>query len=208
MTEERRSQILEAAAAVIAERGFCETRIADIAGRIGLSPALILYYFPSKDVLLAQALARRDRQFFDLVEANMSGSADPVQQLGRLIEACCPPSEDLDRDDNEWQLWLETWARSRHDRLVAEERSRMDDALRAAIAGIVAEGVRDGSMTCPDPAQFSTMFSSLVDGLAIQVLLKDPSVDRDTMARICRDLAVRELSIPASDSIRLTPTAV
>jgi AcrR family transcriptional regulator len=208
MTEERRSQILEAAAGVIAERGFCETRIADIAGRIGLSPALILYYFPSKDVLLAQALAYRDRQFFERVEANMSGGADPVQQLGRLIEACCPPTEQLDRDDNEWQLWLETWARSRHDRLLAEERLRMDDALRGAIAGIVAEGVRDGSMTCPDPDQFSTMFSSLVDGLAIQVLLKDPSVDRDTMARICRELAVRELSIPASDSIRLTPTAV
>lgn len=207
MTEERRRQILEAAAGVIAERGFCETRIADIAARIGLSPALILYYFPSKEVLLAEALAHRDRQFFDLVEANMSAGNDPVQQLGRLIEACCPPTADLDRDDNEWQLWLETWAHSRHDRRLAEERLRMDDALRLTIAGIVAEGVRQGSMTCQDPGEFSTMFSSLLDGLAIQVLLKDPSVDRAGMARICRDLAVRELSIPPGDSTRLGSTA-
>jgi AcrR family transcriptional regulator len=207
MTDERKRQILEAAAGVIAERGFCETRIADVAGRIGLSPALILYYFPSKDALLAQALAYRDRQFFDLVEAHLAGSTDPVEQLGRLISACCPPTEDLDRDDNEWQLWLETWARSRHDRLLAAERLRMDDALRSTIARIVEAGVREGSMTCSDPDEFSTMFSSLLDGLAIQVLLQDPSVDGATMARICRDLAVRELSIPATHSIRLSPTA-
>lgn len=207
MTDERRRQILEAAAGVIAERGFCETRISDVAARIGLSPALILYYFPSKDALLAQALAYRDQQFFDLVEGHMVGSADPVEQLGRLITACCPPPEDLDRDDNEWQLWLETWARSRHDGLLAAERLRMDDALRTTIAGIVEAGVREGSMSCPDPVEFSTMFSSLLDGLAIQVLLKDRSVDGDTMARICRNLVVRELSITATDSIRLSPTA-
>jgi AcrR family transcriptional regulator len=207
MTDERKRQILEAAAGVIAERGFCETRISDVAGRIGLSPALILYYFPSKDALLAQALAYRDRQFFDLVEAHMAGSTDPVEQLGRLISACCPPTEDLDRNDNEWQLWLETWARSRHDGVLAAERLRMDDALRSTIARIVEAGVRGGSMTCPDPGEFSTMFSSLLDGLAIQVLLQDPSVDGATMARICRDLAVRELSIPATDSIRLSSTA-
>lgn len=206
MTEARRRQILEAAAGVIAERGFCETRISDVATRIGLSPALILYYFPSKDALLAQALAYRDQQFFELVEAEMVGGADPVEQLGRLIAACCPPSEDLDRDDNEWQLWLETWARSRHDGLLAAERLRMDDALRSTIAGIVEAGVRDRSMTCQDPGQFSTMFSSLLDGLAIQVLLKDPSVDGASMARICRSLAIRELSITVADSKRLSPT--
>jgi hypothetical protein len=35
-----------------AERGLCEARISDIATRIGTRPALILYYFPSKDALL------------------------------------------------------------------------------------------------------------------------------------------------------------
>ena len=84
--------------------------------RIGASPALILYYFPSKDALLAEALAFRDQLFFDGVEQGMEEGAGAAARLGQLIEASCPPSEPLDRPDNEWLLWLDVWTRSRHDR--------------------------------------------------------------------------------------------
>lgn len=47
MTESRRDAILGATAAAIAERGLCETRLADIADIVGISPALVLYYFPT-----------------------------------------------------------------------------------------------------------------------------------------------------------------
>ena len=42
LTKKRRTQMLEAAAEVIGERGLCETRIADVAERAGLSPALVV----------------------------------------------------------------------------------------------------------------------------------------------------------------------
>ena len=41
---------------LIAERGFSETRIADVAQRVGASPALVIYYFGTKDSLLTEAL--------------------------------------------------------------------------------------------------------------------------------------------------------
>ncbi len=195
MTQERRRQILEAAAGVIAERGACEARIADVAERIGISPALILYYFPSKDALLAEAIAHRDRQFFDEISVEIEGIGDAIEQLELLIAASCPPAAGLDRNDNEWQLWLETWSRSRHVPDLAAERRRMDEALREAIAGIVERGIEQGSMRHGDPASFSVMLSSLIDGLAIQVLLQDPRVDSETMRSICLEVAKRELSI-------------
>lgn len=195
MTDERRQQILEAAAGVIAERGICDARIADVAERIGISPALILYYFPSKDVLLAQALAHRDQQFFDQVEEGIVGATTAVERLQVFIEVCIPPSEALDRDDNEWQLWLEMWSRSRHDRGLAAERQRMDDLLRGSIHDIVVRGIAEGTMTCADPVTFSLMLSSLIDGLAIQVLLQDPSIDYDRMKSICCQVVAGELSI-------------
>ncbi len=130
ITEERRRQILEAAAGVIAERGLCEARISDIATRIGASPALILYYFPSKDALLAEALAFRDQLFFDGVEQGMEDGAGAAARLGQLIEASCPPSEPLDRPDNEWLLWLDVWTRSRHDADLSAQRARLDDQMR------------------------------------------------------------------------------
>lgn len=195
MTQERRRQILEAAAGVIAERGICDTRIADIAEKIGISPALILYYFSSKDRLLAEALAHRDQQFFERVAVHLDGTESAVDRLSVLIDASCPPSESLDRDDNEWQLWLEMWSRSRQDPELARERFRMDEALRTTIAEIVAQGIEENTMTCNDPSRFAMILSSLIDGLGIQVLLQDPGIDGEKMKEICHSIAASELSL-------------
>ena len=52
----RRPAILTAAAEVISERGVQNTRISDVAERAGTSAPGVLYWFPSKDELLAEAL--------------------------------------------------------------------------------------------------------------------------------------------------------
>ena len=54
--DQRREQMLRAAIEVIEERGFPETRIADVAARAGTSPALVIYYFKTKDQLLTEAI--------------------------------------------------------------------------------------------------------------------------------------------------------
>ena len=51
--------MLRAALDVIAERGFPDTRIADVAERVGVSPALVIYYFKTKDHLLTEAMRLR-----------------------------------------------------------------------------------------------------------------------------------------------------
>jgi enoyl-CoA hydratase/carnithine racemase len=56
VTEERREQILQAALEVIVERGYADTRIADVAERAGTSPALVIYYFKTRDQLLTEAI--------------------------------------------------------------------------------------------------------------------------------------------------------
>ena len=59
----RRPQLLRAAADVIVERGFASTRIADVAERAGTSPPAVLYWFRSKDELLAEALTVDEERF-------------------------------------------------------------------------------------------------------------------------------------------------
>src|SRR5580704_14682105 len=56
---ERREQMLRAALEVIIERGYAETRIADVAERTGTSPALVIYYFKTRDQLLRRHVVRR-----------------------------------------------------------------------------------------------------------------------------------------------------
>ena len=54
--DQRREQMLRAALEVIQERGYAESRIADVAERAGTSPALVIYYFKTKDQLLTEAI--------------------------------------------------------------------------------------------------------------------------------------------------------
>lgn len=193
LTAVRRHQILEAAGSVIAERGLADARVADVAERIGVSPALILYYFDSKDLLLGEALAHKDRQFFEAVEEAMAAESSPGRKLGLLIEASCPTGNGGMVIDDEYVLWIETWARARHDGDLAQARIEMDTKWRDTIAGVVREGQAEGAFAASvDPVEFALKLSALIDGLAIQVLLGD-EVTPATMRRLCLEVAAAEL---------------
>ena len=66
--EARRVEMLRAAAALICERGFGDTRIADVAKRAGVSSALVIYYFGTRDRLLVDALRHSVESFYGAAE--------------------------------------------------------------------------------------------------------------------------------------------
>ncbi|CAN5878599.1 TetR/AcrR family transcriptional regulator [soil metagenome] len=198
LTDIRRHQILEAAAAVIAERGLADARVSDIAARIDVSPALILYYFESKDVLLGEALAHKDRQFFDSVEAAMADEPSPVVRLALLIEASCPTKGNGVGIDDEYVLWIEAWARARHDKDLAQARVEMDTRWRTTIADVVEAGKLSGEFDASVPTDdFALKLSGLIDGLAIQVLLGE-EIRPEHMRRLCLESAASDLGFDLS----------
>jgi len=195
LTDTRRQQILEAAGQVIAVRGICETRVADIADVLGVSPGLILYYFPSKDRLLGEALAHQDRQFFAELAKRAADLESARDRLVFIIEASCPTaSVRKTAIDDEYALWLEMWARARQDPELAEARQRMDHEWRNSIVDIVVEGQRGGEFAATvDASDFAVRLSALIDGMAVQVVLGDPDVGYDRMRRLCLQAAAAEL---------------
>ncbi len=64
------SDILEAAVALFLERGFCDVTVRDIATKAGVNPAMIPYYYTSKDKLGNAAFLRiADQMFHDNFES-------------------------------------------------------------------------------------------------------------------------------------------
>jgi AcrR family transcriptional regulator len=185
LTDSRRQDILAAASAAIAERGLCETRIADIADNIGASPALILYYFPSKAALLTEALVYQDQVFHESVRDELERAGTAYEKLSVLIDASCPrPSRNNGSNDG-WTLWPAAWEMSRHDPVLAAARARLDESWRAQIASIVEDGIGAGEFNPLNANDFAIQLAAMLDGLAIEVMLGDPTVDADRM----RDLA-------------------
>ncbi|MER6788289.1 TetR/AcrR family transcriptional regulator [Streptomyces sp. NPDC000658] len=60
-TEERRAEIVRAALAVIAERGYRGASMAAVAERVGLTQQGLLHHFPTKEALLVAVLRERDQ---------------------------------------------------------------------------------------------------------------------------------------------------
>ncbi len=193
LTDTRRNEILAATSATIADRGLCETRIADIASHIGASPALILYYFPSKAALLTEALVYQDQVFHETVKGALERAGSAAARLGILIEASCPKPPRPNGEPDGWLLWPAAWELSRHDPTLAAARARLDEAWRSQIAAIVEDGIAAGEFADIDASDFSIQLAALLDGLAIEVMLGDPTVDSDRMRRLADDFVARAL---------------
>ena len=199
-SEQRRQQILQAAGQVITERGICDTRIADVADVAATSTGLILYYFESKDQLLAEALTHAEDEFYLHVFHGISKIDDPREQLAHLITASCPDVTGTAGVDADWTLWLELWARSLHDAEVGRKRAALDRRWRSTIADVVRMGQRQGVFADVNPVDFALELAALMDGLAVQVVLDDTEVDRGRMRRILLGQAMHRLEFTLDDT--------
>jgi AcrR family transcriptional regulator len=183
----RRPAILNAAAEVISERGVHNTRISDVAERAGTSAPGVLYWFPTKDELLAQALLFADERFYEGLTEELDAQGSATARLARLIELW--PAE----GDRETVLWMELWVRALRDPELAKTRERLDRRWRAAIADIVREGQASGEFGPADADDVALLLGALMDGFAIQLALDDPAVTADTVRRHCLALAETHL---------------
>lgn len=189
MTESRRTDILSATVTAIADRGLCETRIADVADIVGVSPALVLYYFPTKAALLSEALVFLDRLFYEGVASKLETASNAEDRLIILIEESCPRQTKPGELPDSWVLWPAMWEMSRLDPALAAARARLDEAWRAQIVSIVEEGMASGEFASVDVKDFSIQLAAMLDGLAVEAMLGDPTVDPARMSKLARSFA-------------------
>jgi hypothetical protein len=74
-------------------------------------------------------------------------------------------------------LWLDLWAQAVRHAEVASVRQKSDERWRDMIVSLVQAGQEAGEFRDVNAADFAILLSGLLDGLAIQIALKDPVVD-------------------------------
>ncbi len=189
-SKDRHQEILEAAARVITDRGLAETRISDIADRCGVSPGLILYYFESKDRLLVEALTYANDKYYLAQARDLRRLSTARERFERLVDLSVPGLlPDVERLE-EWALWIETWVRALRDPALAKEAEVLDRRWRQSIADIVRNGRETGEFPeGADADDLGLQLGSLIDGMAVQVLMNEAQVSPESMKRMCMDVA-------------------
>ncbi len=182
--DQRRAQMLKAALEVISERGYAETRIADVAERAGISPALVIYYFKTKDQLLTEAIRYYEDAWYAVGQQRMNELPTAAARLEEIVAMSLLPGDPPEPDDS-WTLWLDFGAQAARNAEVASVRRKSDDRWREVISELVLAGQEAGEFARVDPAGFAIALSALLDGLTIQIALDDPVVDPAGAFRLC-----------------------
>ena len=187
--EERRDLILRATVTVVRDRGFAGTRVSDIAEAAGTSPGLILYHFGSLNGALDAALTLLEDEFHDDLARDLQEQVGPVERLRHMGDL----GAGLGPAMGDWRLWLELWVRALHDPGARETRESLDRRWRAALRGVIEEGIASGDFSPADADAAATRLASLMDGLAIQLALDDPDMSPERLIALWWEAAVLEL---------------
>jgi len=190
--DQRREQMLRAALDVIAERGWADSRIADVAERAGTSPALVIYYFKTKDQLLTEAIRFSEDSWYEAGTRRMAEIPTAAGKLEELVAMSCLPEADSEPTSS-WALWLDLWAQSVRHPEVAGVRQKFDERWRDLICSLVVAGQEAGEFGPVDPVDFAVLLSALLDGLAVQIALADPVVDVNRAFELTMRFAAAQL---------------
>jgi len=202
--DQRREQMLQAALEVMAERGYPETRIADVAERAGTSPALVIYYFKTKDQLLTEAIRYSEDNWYAAGTSRMAAIPTAAGQLEELVAMSCLPEADAEPASS-WALWLDLWAQSVRHPEVAGVRQKFDERWRETISSLVLAGQEAGEFGPVDPAGFGIALSALLDGFAVQIALGDTVVSPHRAFELSMRFVAKELGFgwaPADHKLR------
>jgi AcrR family transcriptional regulator len=173
--EQRREQMLRAALDVIVERGYADTRISDVAERTGTSPALVIYYFKTRDQLLTEAIRFSEDAWYAEYLRRTAQIPTAAGRLAELIANVCLPGTD-DEPRTYWLMWLDLWALSPRSAGAAAIRQKSDERWRTTIRSIVLAGQEAGEFAQVDADDFTITLAAVLDGLAVQIGVEDSEV--------------------------------
>jgi len=199
--DSRREQMLRAALEVIADRGYADTRIADVAERIGISPALVIYYFKTKDQLLTESIKYLDNRWYGEGQRRMSELPTAAARIEEIVAMSCLPEADAEPHSS-WTLWLDFWTLAARNPEVAVLRQKDDERWRAMVGSVVRDGQQAGEFRTVDPDNFAILLCSLMDGLAIQIALSDPVVGPGRAFELCMRFIAEQLGFEWKGSQR------
>ncbi|WP_279579563.1 TetR/AcrR family transcriptional regulator [Fodinicola feengrottensis] len=187
----RRDEILAATLDQVRERGIAGTRAAEIAKALGVSTALIFYHFGTIENLVAQAFAAAAEQDLAALDRTLKKTSGGAEKRLRAVLRQYGPTGDAAG----WTLWIEAIAAGLRDPILGDVAQRLDLRWRETVADLIVEGVASGEFRCADPRAAAWRLTSLLDGLAVQLVARPGAITRREVTSWLQDCLKAELGI-------------
>ena len=146
--DEARSRILEVAEGHFRHVGYHKTSMADIASELGMSPANVYRFFPSRDAINESICGRALNEVADIASAIACMNVPAMEKLDRLLTAV--------HRHNKMTLVEE---RHMHDLIVVAMHENWTiikahvERMVAILEAVIREGIEEGEFEVEDAAQ-------------------------------------------------------
>jgi AcrR family transcriptional regulator len=192
--DQRRRELLEATAAVIAAEGIQAATVRRIAREVGCTTGLLTHYFAEKDELVIGALrqvhgAAADRM---LAHGKQISGIDALRAV--LIEALPLTSV----GQLEWRVWLSFWGVAWTSEPLTQEHRERYELWWRFIHHLLRETARLGQLVPDlDLREATDRLVALVDGLGLQIMYEPLRLKRRRVTAII-DAQLAEFTIKPS----------
>jgi AcrR family transcriptional regulator len=189
----RPEQILAAACRAIQQRGFANTRIADIAAEADMSTGAIHYWFEVKDEVLIAALKWASAQLFERLEQLSAAAGSERERLALLLEHAVPVPGPR---RGEYVLWIELWVRALQEPDLLPECETLSRRWRGYFLVTVRRGAEAGEFSpVSAPDEVAERLLAQVDGLGFELLLGYSWTSPERMRERLYGFAAEQLGI-------------
>jgi AcrR family transcriptional regulator len=186
----RREAILKATCREVIARGFAGTRVADVAGVLGISTGLVFYHFDSKDKLFGEAFRHAAGVDLEQLATIATGEGTGLERLDRIFRLYAPGP-----DSEAWALWIDAWSQALRSDDLQQVSRELDLRWKETVAKVIADATTAGECSCPDPSAAAWRLTALMDGLAVQVVVHQGVLTRRQMLEWVRVAAAAELGL-------------
>lgn len=169
--EEKRATILEASIRVFAEKGWRNTKIADIAEAADIGKGTIYEYFQSKDEILAASFQHFMTQVETVIADRLAQTDDPLKRLETYISAWADILESKNVDYME--IVLDFWAEGIRSKGLSSSLDLMKFYYdnRTYIERLLEECMSAGRIRAVDTKIVASIIIGGLDGLMIQWIM-------------------------------------
>lgn len=170
----RRSQLTAAAYKVVAQKGYSDFTIKDIAEEAGLSTGLVHYYFKNKEDLLFKLLKEMNAKLKDNLKMALAELSDP---LDKLMAFCDEAFALVDKEKAYFYVLIDFWAQINHDTKIRQANMKLFQSYRDEIVAIINEGAEKGVFMVVDVKLTSVIIIALIQGTIIQYAIDNEAFD-------------------------------
>src|SRR5205823_5903055 len=180
---DRPTQILDAAVACFAKRGFHQTSMHDISAEAGISVVLIYRNFHNKEAVIAAMADRHKKQIHEILERARQ-APNLRESLETLFTAHCGETEPHVTAAFVVDLFAEA---SRNERVAELVRDVRETAMNGVTELIARSPEAKGSELTP--AEMAELIFAVNDGMLLRgVLNKTSSLSRERQLEVVRNL--------------------